>query len=347
VADPFYIPRAEWRARAPKAVSTDFTPQNGGVAVHHTGADPNNILEHEHHLCFILVRSIQNMHMDENGWDDIGYSFLVCVHGYTFEGRGIGIRPAAQEAGNQDWYAVLGLVGGTFLGYDTITDYLITGIRMAIARCRSLGNAAAGITGHRDHSSTECPGRLYDYVTSGALEPAAHNYPPGEPPEPDVPPFPGVLFHYPPLTVHSSVSTWQQRMRTRGWNIGVDGQYGEQSKRVCLAFQQEKGLLVDGVVGPETWYAAWTAPITPPGSDPGAGPVWPGVLFTYPPLTVHSSVSTWQRQMQSRGWNIGVDGQYGEQSKRVATAFQQEKGLTVDGIVGPATWYAAWNSPIT
>jgi len=61
------------------------------------------------------------------------------------------------------------------------------------------------------------------------------------------------------------VRTWQQRMIDRGWNIGrvADGFYDLRTKNVCLAFQREKGLGVDGLCGPHTWAAAWTAPITP------------------------------------------------------------------------------------
>jgi peptidoglycan hydrolase-like protein with peptidoglycan-binding domain len=58
------------------------------------------------------------------------------------------------------------------------------------------------------------------------------------------------------------VRTWQARMRERGWGLAVDGFYGDESARTCRAFQGEKGLGVDGVVGPETWGAAWTAPVT-------------------------------------------------------------------------------------
>jgi len=39
--------------------------------------------------------------------------------------------------------------------------------------------------------------------------------------------------------------------------------YGAASARICRQFQKEKGLRVDGVVGPITWRSAWTAPITP------------------------------------------------------------------------------------
>lgn len=59
-----------------------------------------------------------------------------------------------------------------------------------------------------------------------------------------------------------SLQAWQQRMKDRGWSIGVDGLYGPNTEAVARAFQREKGLVVDGLIGPATWAAAWTADIT-------------------------------------------------------------------------------------
>jgi peptidoglycan hydrolase-like protein with peptidoglycan-binding domain len=74
------------------------------------------------------------------------------------------------------------------------------------------------------------------------------------------PPYPGTLLvNY--IEGHGT-QTWQAQMSARGWHITVDDKYGNQSEQVCTQFQQEKGLGVDGIVGPETWDAAWTAPIT-------------------------------------------------------------------------------------
>lgn len=56
--------------------------------------------------------------------------------------------------------------------------------------------------------------------------------------------------------------TWQQRMADRGWTIDADGLYGDQTADVARKFQSEKGLEVDGKIGPQTWAAAWTEPIT-------------------------------------------------------------------------------------
>jgi hypothetical protein len=61
-----------------------------------------------------------------------------------------------------------------------------------------------------------------------------------------------------PMLHDSNVQTWQQRMSDRGWHITVDGWYGPASAAVCRQFQTEKGLQpVDGIVGPNTWVAAF------------------------------------------------------------------------------------------
>jgi hypothetical protein len=74
------------------------------------------------------------------------------------------------------------------------------------------------------------------------------------------PPFPGTpLANY---TEGHGTATWQQQMAARGWAISVDDCYGAQSETVCRQFQAEKGLTADGVVGPDTWAATWTAPVT-------------------------------------------------------------------------------------
>jgi peptidoglycan hydrolase-like protein with peptidoglycan-binding domain len=61
---------------------------------------------------------------------------------------------------------------------------------------------------------------------------------------------------------HSNVAKWQNQMAHRGWSISGDGYYGPTSESVCRQFQTEKGLVSDGLCGPQTWEKSWTAPIT-------------------------------------------------------------------------------------
>lgn len=140
-----------------------------------------------------------------------------------------------------------------------------------------------GICGHMDlgtwggnHSD---PGPAFPMAS--VIEMAGGSAPPTTIPPPTnqggkAPPFPYPPDHYigqpsPDPKCHSgcyggvdsqNTRTWQQQMANRGWTISVDGCYGPQSANVCLAFQREKGLSVDGLVGPMTWEASWSAPIT-------------------------------------------------------------------------------------
>ncbi|WP_207386423.1 peptidoglycan-binding domain-containing protein [Protofrankia symbiont of Coriaria ruscifolia] len=136
-------------------------------------------------------------------------------------------------------------------------------------------------------SSHTCPGpvriqQLLDIVIPGAA--AIFSVPPPAPVVPVVavsapplaPAFPLPAGHWygPPspdprshsgfysATDRTGLNRWQAQMRARGWAITPDGRFGPQSDDVCRRFQNEKGLAVDGHVGPITWAAAWTAPVT-------------------------------------------------------------------------------------
>jgi len=128
-------------------------------------------------------------------------------------------------------------------------------------------SSGRGVCQHVDLGSwggghTDCgPGFPMDEVIAMAGGQPGQAPPQEPPPAAGVaPPFPGTLLaNY--IEGHGTL-TWQLRMAQRGWSILCDDKYGSQSEQVCRQFQAEKGLDVDGVVGPITWSAAWTAPVT-------------------------------------------------------------------------------------
>ena len=176
------VTRAEWGAR-PWREPNGSIPYHGpraGVKVHYLGA---KYTFGAHDTCAAYVRRIQAEHMDGDGWSDIGYSFVVCEHGYVFEGRGLRRRNSANGDVplNEAHYAVCGLVGST--GSTKPTADQLNGLRDAIEYCRTHGPAGAQIKGHRDGYATACPGPvLYAWVRAGAPRPSGSGHPPPPPP---------------------------------------------------------------------------------------------------------------------------------------------------------------------
>lgn len=64
------------------------------------------------------------------------------------------------------------------------------------------------------------------------------------------------------------------------------------------------------------------------------------VLKLTRPMMQGDDVNALQTALGSAGFSLAVDGVFGSQTERVVIQFQIQCGLTVDGIVGPATWAA-------
>jgi peptidoglycan hydrolase-like protein with peptidoglycan-binding domain len=128
-------------------------------------------------------------------------------------------------------------------------------------------NGQPGFGYHRMEVATACPcdvrlARRPDILAMafGGSSAAAPPSPSPGPAGAAAPPFPGTpLINF---TSGHGTAQWQAQMAARGWGLAVDDLYGGDSEQVCRQFQSEKGLAVDGIVGPDTWAAAWTAPVT-------------------------------------------------------------------------------------
>ena len=167
------VSRSQWGARAYRMPNgaTPYSRARRGVKLHYLGAA---YTDRSHDRCDDYVRQIQAQHMDGNGWSDIGYSFVVCTHGYVYEGRGLYRRNSANgnTTLNEQDYAVLLMVGSS--GLTKPTDAQLNGARDAIEYCREKGPAGPWLGGHRDGYATSCPGdAVYAWVKAGAPRPTA------------------------------------------------------------------------------------------------------------------------------------------------------------------------------
>ncbi len=154
------VGRSGWGAQPARSV----TPLSPGrvelFVVHHTTgtyAGPET------------VRSIQRFHMQDRGWADVGYNFLVGSDGTVFEGCGWSRVGAHARNKNSVSIGVAYIGDGRLPVSDEVRRSLAWLAQEADRRFGSLRRV-----GHRDVGSTVCPGDvLYGFVQQGVSLPVA------------------------------------------------------------------------------------------------------------------------------------------------------------------------------
>lgn len=149
------IPRAEWGARPPRGRTFTAWSSRTRFVTHYSAAAHTQ-----------SVRSIQNYHMDHNGWVDVGYNFLVDRDGNLFEGRGWDVIGAHVAGHNTE------SIGVCHIGQNgDHTDQSLRAIRYLYDLATSRGGGRAlRMNGHMDLGSTSCPGHeLEAWVKAGMV----------------------------------------------------------------------------------------------------------------------------------------------------------------------------------
>jgi flagellar hook assembly protein FlgD len=196
---PAVIRRAQWgadesivRARPYYASTVRFS------VVHHTaGANSYSASESA-----AIVRGIERYHVLANGWNDIGYNFLVDKYGQVFEGRGGGIAKnvvGAHAEGFNTGSAGVAVIGNyesqTISAAARESLVKLLAWRLDVAHVNPLdrltwtsgGNprypagtkvVLRAVSGHRDTGPTSCPGgTLYAQLRGIAADVAATGLP--------------------------------------------------------------------------------------------------------------------------------------------------------------------------
>lgn len=161
------VTRRQWGAREPNGATRLDLGALRGMAVHYTASAADQGVNHPQ--CADRVRGIQNFHMDGRHWVDIAYNFVVCQHGYVFEGRGWGVRSAANgtDPGNDHYHAVC-FLGADKEGRDDVRPRGRQALSEVIAEGRSKYPKAWEVRPHSDFKATACPGNeLRAWVGAG------------------------------------------------------------------------------------------------------------------------------------------------------------------------------------
>lgn len=178
----------------------------------------------------------------------------------------------------------------------------------------------------------------------------------------------GVLSSYPgtPLKTGSTgldvetIQTYLNRIRRNYPAIPVitdaTGAFQDSTKAAVTKFQSVFNLTPDGIVGKATWYkisSLYTAvtrlaELDSEGTSLGIGTVPPGTLLRQGARG--SDVITLQyllnviSEYNPRVPGLAQDGIFGSETRQAVIAFQQAMQLEPDGLVGPLTWNALYQT---
>src|SRR5699024_231699 len=142
--------RSSWGARAPRSRTTTSWGSRDEVTLHYSYGPESQ-----------TVRSIQDHHMDGNGWADIGSNSLVDHKGVAYEGRGWdGVGAHAAPRNTQG-------IGICFIGRDGMSDAAkATVVALYDEACRRAGRPLDR-KWHRALNYTAYPGtKDYQWATS-------------------------------------------------------------------------------------------------------------------------------------------------------------------------------------
>ena len=198
-SQPAIIRRAEWNAdESIVRASPDYASAVHFAVVHHT-AGTNSYSASE---SAAIVRGIERYHVLGNGWNDIGYNFLVDKYGQVFEGRAGGITRNVVGAHAEGFntgstgVAVLGNYASQKISAAARAALVrLLAWRLDVAHVNPLGKltwtsggnpeypagtkvSLRAVSGHRDTGPTSCPGgSLYAQLPGIAADVAATGLP--------------------------------------------------------------------------------------------------------------------------------------------------------------------------
>ena len=144
----------------------------------------------------------------------------------------------------------------------------------------------------------------------------------------------------------SKVTQLQNALKLLGFYTGgVDGKFGSGTKKAVMQFQRVNGLTVDGLAGTQTQkllYSQVDSGVSGGSSSSGSSSSGSsGFTRTLRKGYTGADVIAVQQKLKALGFYSGsIDGVYGTGSIAAVKKFQQQNGLTADGLVGSRTYTA-------
>ncbi|GAB2448849.1 peptidoglycan recognition family protein [Streptomyces incanus] len=171
VIEPDIDTTAAWGARSPRGTISRLSYRPSRIIVHHTvSANTTNFSRAQAHT---HAHWVQDLHMDDNGWVDTGYHFLVSRGGWVTEGRhgslqalagGTGFVLGAHTSGQNNQAMGIANEGSYQAGATPPQAQWEVLVTLCAYTCARYGIPATRLYGHKDYGDTLCPGVFHDML---------------------------------------------------------------------------------------------------------------------------------------------------------------------------------------
>lgn len=238
-----------------------------------------------------------------NGWAGIGYNFLVRKDGTIYRCRPMEYVPAHCSGYNTR------SIGVCFEGnfeYEWMNDIQKESGKWIVSYLKEI-YGISNVGKHKDYNATDCPGQNFPFEEIISGEPV--------PPIPPTPPTPS--------TPEERIMTVQRWLTEYGYPTNVTGIAGEDTfNHIVRVYQNELNkqfgakLKVDGIYGSNTYDASW---------------------HTISRGAKGNITESIQAMLIAKGYEVGLDGDYGEDTEATVSGYQNDIGLKSTGVVDQDT----------
>lgn len=270
------------------------------------------------------ISVMKRWHMVDNGWSRVGYHFFINKNGDIQEGCPIEQDPIAQKGHNKGSIAIC-LHG---LKISKFTKQQLDSVKKLCKAITDSYDKKIRIRGHKEVSTKSCP--VFDYKTTLGLNAdgyydenkntASAGGAAVELTE-TTSSSPAVSKNINALRVTSkgpAVKALQTLLNKQGFACAADGSFGQVTALKVKAYQKQKGLKADGVVGAKTV----------------------DTMFTSSNVVLKRNskgmdVEVLQLLLAMFGKIIIHDGVFGAGTEKALQSQQELLGLKADGVFGP------------
>lgn len=304
------------------------------------------------------IQDIDSWHKN-NGWAGCGYHFFVRKDGSIYRGRPedkLGAHTSNYNTGS------LGICfEGKYNNEEMPEAQLKAGQELIKYLLNKYNLSKANVYKHKDFNNTDCPGNKFPWdkiidfncintIISNNVGSKKEGY--------------SEYANY----VGTRCKELQSLLISLGYNCGgygADGKFGKGTYNSLIQFQKDNGLVVDGLAGTNTFakldelinkkavgsnsfnFEQWVRDLQSECNRQGFsnqkvdGIPGANTLEGCPTLRLNASgkiTRLLQARLVSLGYNISIDGCFGENTKSAVINYQKSKGLSADGIVGQNTW---------